>query len=260
MRIPFFQVDAFTSEAFKGNPAAVCVVEEFPSSELMQTIAAENNLAETAFVKISNLGNEIKWFTPVKEVPLCGHATVASAAALYHGFQIDGTIKFNCLSGEISVTRKDGWYTLDFPSQNMEVGTVPEWVAPILKIQPKEVLQLGNNYLFVLDSEADVLAVSPEFDQLKRRTDIGWIIVTAPGDEVDFVSRFFATYAGIDEDHVTGSAHTRLMPYWAKKLGANQLTAKQVSKRGGFLKCRLDGQRVLISGQAKLVIEGELFY
>lgn len=257
MRLKQYQVDAFASRAFEGNPAAVCPLAGWLDDALMQAIAEENNLAETAFFVPAGEGFELRWFTPVAEVDLCGHATLAAAHVLFeHLGYARPMISFATRSGALRVQRRGRLLEMDFPSTPAGPCAVPEGLVAGLGRQPLEVLA-ADDYLAVFGSEAEVRAIRPNhgwLSQLDRRG----VIVSAAGDEVDFVSRFFAPKYGIPEDPVTGSAHCILTPYWAAKLGRTSLNARQVSKRGGNLGCALQGERVLLSGSAITVIESEL--
>lgn len=257
MKLSIYQVDAFTREAFHGNPAAVVPLEEWLPPETMLAIAAENNLAETAFFIKSGDSYELRWFTPEIEIDLCGHATLASAHVLWNelGYDAD-TIRFQTKSGELTVTREGELMTLDFPSRPAEEADAPEGLAEILGGIPQRVLK-SRDYLAVFNTEAEVLALRPDFRALSE-LGVHAVIATAPGDTSDFVSRFFAPSVGVDEDPVTGSAHSTLIPYWAEQLGKNELYARQVSKRGGELFCELRGDRVRIGGNAVLYLKGEI--
>lgn len=259
MKLNIYQIDAFTSQLFSGNPAAVVPLENWLPDEELQNIAAENNLAETAFYVPNETGYHIRWFTPSVEVELCGHATLASAYVIFNiqGFEGD-LITFASLSGELTVLRKDNWLTLNFPVDQYHIAVPPPALMESLAAASiLEVYKGKTDYMVVLDSEAEVRDL--DFDIIVLSTiPARGIIITAPGDEVDFVSRFFAPQSGIDEDPVTGSAHTTLIPYWAEKLSKTELTAKQLSKRGGYLKCELDGDRVNIGGQARIYLRGEI--
>jgi PhzF family phenazine biosynthesis protein len=259
MKLNIYQIDAFTSQLFSGNPAAVVPLENWLSDEVLQNIASENNLAETAFYVPTETGYHIRWFTPSVEVELCGHATLASAYVIFNieGFQGD-LIRFESLSGELTVLCKDNWLTLNFPVDQYQIAVPPPALMESLTgVAILEVYKGKTDYMVVLDSEAEVRDL--DFDIIILSTiPARGIIITAPGDEVDFVSRFFAPQSGIDEDPVTGSAHTTLIPYWAEKLSKTELTAKQLSKRGGYLKCELDGDRVNIGGQGRIYLRGEI--
>lgn len=248
-----YQVDAFATRAFAGNPAAVCPLASWPEDSLMQAIAEENNLSETAFFVPSAKGFRLRWFTPVREVDLCGHATLAAAHVL---FEILGypnpTIVFETLSGELTVRRRGGLLEMDFPAQPPLACPAPEALVEGLGQRPLEVLA-ADDYIAVFDSEDAVRAITPDH-ALLGRLDRRGVIVTAAGSDVDFVSRFFAPKYGIPEDPVTGSAHCELAPYWAKRLGKNSLAARQVSRRGGDLLCEVKSDRVLLSGSAVTVL------
>lgn len=259
MKIPIYQVDAFTNERFKGNPAAVCPLDNWLPAAVMQNIAAENNLAETAFVVAAGENFEIRWFTPTVEVDLCGHATLASAYVLFNelGFSGDQINFISHRSGPLSVTKNGSILALNFPVDSLtELPLKPE-VAIGLSQTPRAVFKGKTDYLFVYDSEAEILALQPDFVALKAHAVRG-IIVTAPGETTDFVSRFFGPACGVNEDPVTGSAHTTLTPYWASILGKTELTARQLSQRTGDLTCNLMGDRVEIAGEAVLYLKGEI--
>ncbi|KQS31222.1 PhzF family phenazine biosynthesis protein [Dyadobacter sp. Leaf189] len=259
MRLPIYQIDAFTDKLFGGNPAAVVPLEQWLPDETMLNIAAENNLAETAFYIPTENGFHIRWFTPSVEVDLCGHATLATAYVIFNIQNYEGyTISFQSRSGELRVDCKEDWLTLNFPADQYHVAVPPPALAESLNTTHLlEVYKGKTDYMVVVESEDIVRNL--DFDIIILSTiPARGIIVTAPGEDVDFVSRFFAPQSGIDEDPVTGSAHTTLIPYWAEKLEKNKLVAKQLSKRGGYLKCELDGDRVYIGGQAKLYLKGEI--
>lgn len=259
MKLNIFQIDAFTDQLFSGNPAAVVPLEHWLPDETLLNIAAENNLAETAFFVPKENGFHIRWFTPLLEVELCGHATLAAGYVIFNVLGHEGdTITFESLSGELSVLCKDNWLTLNFPIDLYHIAVPPPALMEGLSSASiLEVYKGKTDYMVVLDSEAELREL--DFDIIVLSTiPARGIIVTAPGDDVDFVSRFFAPQSGIDEDPVTGSAHTTLVPYWAEKLSKTDLTAKQLSKRGGFLKCDLEGDRVHIGGQARLYLKGEI--
>ena len=255
-----FQVDAFASELFTGNPAAVCVLNTWPEDDLMQNIAMENNLAETAFVVKREKDYHIRWFIPELEVDLCGHATLASAWVLFHeyGHDSDLILFHSDRSGLLRVKKeKNGELTLDFPVDTLEeVEPVQEIIEAMGKC-PLKFYKGKTDFLLIYPSERDITELNPNFFLLNQ-VDARGIIVSASGEEVDFVSRFFAPRCGVPEDPVTGSAHTTLTPYWAKALGKRDLTARQLSKRGGNLKCRLMEDRVFISGKAVPYLKGEI--
>lgn len=261
MRIPCFQVDAFTQRRFAGNPAAVCPLERWLPDATMQAIAAENNLAETAFFVAEAGGFHLRWFTPAVEVDLCGHATLAAGFVLMT--EIDrgrAAVRFSSRSGPLTVTRDGAAYTLDFPARPPVPSDSPVGLAAALGCAGGEMeLLRSRDWLVVLESAAAVRAVRPDFAALARVEGAFATIVTGPGDAagVDFVSRFFAPAQGIDEDPVTGSAHCTLAPYWAARLGKTELEARQVSARGGEVRCTLRGDRVDLTGHAVLVRDGE---
>ncbi len=258
MKLRLFQVDAFSDTVFHGNPAAVCPLDSWLDDDTMQKIASENNLSETAFYVKTGTGFHIRWFTPLTEVELCGHATLATAHVIFkhYGYN-EPVIPFTSLSGDLTVSREGSLYVLDFPAYVPRECEVPAPLTTAFGITPEAVL-LANYYLVIFNSEDQVREVSPDFEALKT-LDNGEVIITAPGTEVDFVSRFFAPKAGINEDPVTGSAHCALTPYWTGRLQKEVLTAHQVSKRGGMLKCRLSGNRVHIAGAAADYMEGTIF-
>ena len=258
----YFVVDAFTSELFKGNPAGVCVLEpgEWLPADLMQRIAAENNLSETAFLLPQGKDLwQLRWFTPTVEIDLCGHATLASAFVLFNEYkwpadEINFASPLNL--GFLSVARKGALLELDFPSRPGQPTEAPDGLITGLGCTPDKVFK-SRDWMAVFESADDIVALKPDFKFLGRLPG-GKIIVTAPGKDVDFVSRFFAPGAGVDEDPVTGSAHCTLIPYWAERLGKTKLRARQLSARGGELSCELRGERVGIGGQAVLYSSGQL--
>jgi len=257
MKIPIYQVDAFTSKLFSGNPAAVCPLEAWLDPDLLLNIAAENNLSETAFFVKKNDFYELRWFTPEIEVDLCGHATLATGFVLFNHLNYnDGEIKFETKSGRLMVQRSGDLITLDFPARPPEKTDPPDRLTEGLGKKPLEVYK-SRDYLALFETEKEVLSIQPDFKILEKLDALG-IIITARGDTSDFVSRFFAPAAGIDEDPVTGSAHTTLVPYWAKKLNKTKFHAFQIPKRRGELFCQLAGERVLISGKAKTYLTGEI--
>ncbi|MHA8091205.1 PhzF family phenazine biosynthesis protein [Aquirufa regiilacus] len=259
MKIPIYQVDAFSNERFKGNPAAVCPLDVWLPDAVMQNIAAENNLAETAFVVPVGETYEIRWFTPTVEVDLCGHATLASAYVLFHevGFAVDQINFISHRSGPLSVTKNGSILALNFPVDSLTELPVEAEHGIGLSRAPSKVFKGRTDYLFVYDSEAEILALQPDFELLKSH-DVRGIIVTAPGETTDFVSRFFGPACGVNEDPVTGSAHTTLTPYWAGVFGKTELTARQLSQRTGDLTCKLLKDRVEIAGEAVLYLRGEI--
>jgi len=257
MKISIFQVDAFTSELFCGNPAAVCPLENWINDNTLQSIASENNLSETAFFVNENDGYRIRWFTPTCEVDLCGHATLASAYIIFE--EIDRTvtkIKFYSNSGELNVTRNSDLISLDFPSLPPKMSQNPENIYSAFNIKTNEVLE-AEDYLLIYESQEQIESILPDLNVL-RDIDLRGVIVSSKGNDCDFVSRFFAPKYGIDEDPVTGSAHCTLIPYWSEKLGKKKLHAKQLSKRGGELFCEMKDNRVIISGKAVKYLSGEI--
>ena len=259
MRIPIYQVDAFTSEVFSGNPAAVCLLDRWLDDPILQAIAVENNLSDTAFLVPNAEGFDIRWFTPAAEVALCGHATLASAFVLFNCQKLAGEcIRFQTRrSGELAVTRRGDLLEMDFPAIAAHIISPPAGLVEALGVVPQEMLGSAEDLLVVLDSQKAVREVQPDFLALARIECRG-VIITARGERCDFVSRFFAPRLGIPEDPVTGSSHSVLAPYWAGKLGKNDLHALQVSKRGGELFCTHAGERVKISGRAALYMEGTI--
>jgi len=265
MTLRLYQLDAFTDQLFGGNPAAVCPLTEWLPDETMQAIARENNLAETAFYVPTENGYHIRWFTPTVEVDLCGHATLATAYVVFFLEKTteDDKVDFDSRSGILHVCREGDWLILNFPSDPTHIAIQPPAIETSLNgTKPVEVLKGGTDYLLVFQNEQQIVDLDPDFRELATIPARG-VIVTAPGngsdkEPVDFVSRFFAPQSGIDEDPVTGSAHTTLIPYWAERLGKTVLTARQVSKRGGYIRCKHLGERVEISGQVKLYLTGEI--
>lgn len=257
--LTLYQVDAFAEEVFTGNPAAVCPLQSWLPDELLQNIAMENNLSETAFYVKSEDSYHIRWFTPSVEVELCGHATLAAAWVLFNleGHQGDEITFSSALSGILKVKRDGDHLTLDFPADTVVEVQDSDDIARCFSPPPQGVYKGRSDYLLLFDKEADIAALSPSMAELSV-IDTRGVIVTARGREVDFVSRFFAPGLGIDEDPVTGSAHTTLAPFWAGRLGKTEMTARQLSKRGGELKCRHVGDRVEISGTARLYMKGEI--
>ena len=257
MTLPIYQIDAFSDELFRGNPAAVCPLDAWPESALLQRIAAENNLSETAFFVRQDGEYQIRWFTPTVEVELCGHATLAAAWILFHCLDHgDAPVRFQSDSGPLQVTRDGDWLTMDFPATPASPCSPPEGLLESFHLTPSEILH-SVNYLLVFENEDEIRTLTPDLVRLKTITG-GAFIVTAPGRNCDFVSRLFAPNYGIDEDPVTGSSHCTLAPYWANKLNKTDFMARQISTRGGTLHCKLAGDRVLISGQAVLYLEGRI--
>ena len=254
----YFVVDAFTDVRFRGNPAAVCLMEKPLDAGVMQSIAAENNLAETAFVTAVADGYDLRWFTPAVEVDLCGHATLASAFVINH-FVDPGVagVVFHTLSGDLAVTVRDGQYELDFPSRPPELIEVRPEFGEALR-QPVIEAGLSRDLMLVVGDEVGVRDLKPDMAALAALPDGFGVIVTARGETVDFVSRFFVPNGGVPEDPVTGSSHSTLIPYWAARLGKSSLVAKQLSARGGTLYCEDRGDRVGIAGHAVLYARGEI--
>ncbi|MBS1626163.1 MAG: PhzF family phenazine biosynthesis protein [Bacteroidetes bacterium] len=259
MKIKMYQVDAFTDKLFGGNPAAVCILDSWLSDSLMQSIAAENNLAETAYIVRNSAGYDIRWFTPAVEVDLCGHATLASAHVVfsYLGHTGNDVVFTSHRSGALSVTRTGALLTLNFPTDIYSKCDTPAALANGLGKAPIETWRGKTDYMAVYATEQDILNMHPDYTTLHQLDGRG-VIVTAPGSDVDFVSRFFAPQSGIDEDPVTGSAHTTLTPYWSEVLGKNTLSAIQVSARRGYLHCEYLGARVAISGHAVTYMTAEI--
>ncbi|MEK6152721.1 PhzF family phenazine biosynthesis protein [Flavobacteriaceae bacterium 3-367] len=260
MKQKIYQIDAFADRVFSGNPAAVCIMDQWIEDGLMQQVAMENNLAETAFVVKNNDEYHIRWFTPAVEVDLCGHATLASAYVLFQYYKVaEQQIRFySHRSGPLLVEKDDkGYLIMDFPTDELTpIAPLPELNAALGKT-PMDTLKGKTDYLLIYASQKEVADMQPNFFELSRLDGRG-VIVSAKGDEVDFVSRFFAPQSGIDEDPVTGSAHTTLTPYWSRQLNKTRLTAKQISARGGNLHCEYLDDRVKISGKAAPYLIGEI--
>jgi len=257
MNFRIYQIDAFTSRRFRGNPAAVVVMNEWLTDEAMAAIAAENNLSETAFVILHPEVVPLRWFTPTVEVDLCGHATLAAAHVILNDYRPgQDVIRFTTRSGELAVTRRDELLCMDFPARPATPIAASDALVAALGARPREVL-MARDILAVFDSEEHIKRLRPDFNRIAALNAFA-VIVTARGDQVDFVSRFFAPAAGVPEDPVTGSAHCTLMPYWAEKLGKNKLSAHQVSARGGELWCEMLGDRVTIAGNTVEYLRGEI--
>lgn len=257
--IPLYQVDAFADGLFTGNPAAVCILDEWLPDATMQKIGMENNLSETAFALKRNDIYEIRWFTPLAEVELCGHATLATAFVLFSFYERNkNSLSFRSIQrGILAVEKKDDLYILDFPADTLAVSEPPPNLVNGIGALPIEIFRGRTDYLLVYKDEADIRNIKPDFSLLIQSGARG-VMVTAPGKDADFVSRFFAPSVGINEDPVTGSAHTSLIPYWSQKLGKRSLTARQLSARGGKLWCELEGDRVKIGGKAVLYLAGKI--
>ena len=255
MKLTIYQIDAFSDKPFFGNPAAVIPLEQWLPDKTMQAIAEENNLSETVFFVPVEEHFHIRWFTPNKEVKLCGHATLASAFVLFEvlGYKKE-SIVFDSLSGPLIVTRQNGMLTMDFPAQVPVKCDLPEALVKGLGAVPFECYK-NEDYVVVFENEQDVSNIKPDHRYLEQ-LDLRGVIVTAPSYEQDFVARFFAPKLGIPEDPVTGSAYTQLTPYWSEITGKTKLSAKQVSQRGGQVFCELKGDRVFISGRAVKYMEG----
>lgn len=261
MNLPIYQVDAFTSKTFAGNPAAICPLDEWLPEETMQKIAAENNLAETAFFVKNGAGYEIRWFSPTVEIPLCGHATLASSHVLFNCLGLeDTTIKFSsCSRGDLGVEKQGELLVLDFPAYDLHETKAPKELIEALGRAPKQEWETqGHMIMLLFENEAIIRSIDPDMSALMKLP-YNEVIITAPGDDADFVSRMFAPKIGIPEDPVTGAIHCSLIPYWAGKLGKTKLYARQVSKRGGELFCELAGDRVKIGGNAALYLKGEIY-
>lgn len=255
MDINLYQIDAFSQTVFKGNPAAVCPLDTWLSDDILQAIALENNLSETAFCVANASGFDIRWFTPTKEVNLCGHATLACAKVLFDELAYDKeVIVFQSKSGELKVRKNNDLFELDFPNNQPTECEAPSALLNAFASTPVKVLK-KQDYIVVFAHEQDVINAQPDFNLLKQ-LDLQGVVITAPSTQYDFVSRFFAPNFGIDEDPVTGSSFTELAPYWAQQLNTTQLYAKQVSSRGGEVFCQVLSERVLISGHAVKYLSG----
>lgn len=261
MNLTIYHVDAFAEKPFTGNPAAVVPLEKWMSVEFLQKIGNENNLAETAFIVPKGKNYEIRWFTPTTEVDLCGHATLAAAYVVFNIIEpgLKKVVFHSLKSGDLTVTKVDDLIELDFPTDSIKPEENMVTVDLLLGIgkQPLLVFKGKTDYLLVFEKQSDIESLKPDFNRLERVWGRG-VIVTAPGDEVDFVSRFFAPQSGINEDPVTGSAHTTLIPYWYGHTGKTHFTAKQLSPRGGILTCEYLGDRVRIAGKAWLYMQGQI--
>lgn len=259
IQLAIYQIDAFSGRVFGGNPAAVCPLDAWLADDLMQSLAAENNLSETAFfVKTGEAAYELRWFTPTSEVDLCGHATLATSHLIFDRLDtgIDA-ITFTTKSGALRVARKGELIEMDFPARPAEVCDLPDGFQKAHGCVPLQFLRAAKN-LAVFARESDVAQFKPDLPYIKSLKGDG-LIVTAPGTNCDFVSRYFAPHQGIDEDPVTGSAHCTSVPYWADQLGKNRLQARQISRRGGDLACELAGDRVKMAGRAVLYMEGTCY-
>jgi PhzF family phenazine biosynthesis protein len=258
VKLDIYQVDAFSQHAFGGNPAAVCPLTEWLPDEQLQHIAAENNLSETAYFVPRDGFYELRWFTPQVEVDLCGHATLATAWVLIHALaDAPQMLRFATRSGELRVTRKGDELAMDFPARQPQRCEPPAGMLSALGIESADVFST-DDYIVLVDDEAQVAALTPDFSRLKGLPKRG-IAVTAKSTRFDFISRWFGPNVGIDEDPVTGSAHTSLAPFWAERLGKSHLTAEQGGQRKGQLHCELQGDRVIISGKAVLYMQGTIY-
>ncbi|NLA87000.1 MAG: PhzF family phenazine biosynthesis protein [Clostridiales bacterium] len=254
----YYIVDAFTDQLFCGNPAGVCLLDQPLDADIMQNIAFENNLSETAFVFKQDGWYDLKWFTPETEIDLCGHATLASAFVLMNFVDKDmQTVDFETLSGRLTVRRQDNVYLMDFPARKPVPCAIPSVLEKALGVRVLETY-LSRDMLVLVESEADVLDLQPDLRLLSEIDGAFAFIVTAKGAACDFVSRFFAPGAGISEDPVTGSSHSTLIPFWSARLGKTEMTARQLSHRGGTLYCKDLGDRVEIGGTAALYLAGEI--
>ncbi|MFC1490411.1 PhzF family phenazine biosynthesis protein [Candidatus Latescibacterota bacterium] len=262
MKIPLYIVDAFTSTVFGGNPAAICVLDDWPDTVLLQNIAAENFLPETAFLVKREGYYDLRWFTPVVEMDLCGHATLASAFVIFSYLDHStDSVAFETKSGRLTVERSGHQLSMHLPSRkpdSIENAEMSAILSDALGIAPVDLLA-ARDLLAVFESESQIRDMTPDMEKLKQIKDYFAVIVTAPGDMVDFVSRFFAPNAGIPEDPVTGSAHCTLIPYWVQRLGKSEMNARQLSARGGELFCEDRGEQVKISGEAVLFSKGEIW-
>lgn len=256
---PMYQVDAFADRLFAGNPAAVCPLETWLTDVQMQHIAAENNLSETAFLVPEGEGFRIRWFTPKVEAKLCGHATLASAWVIFNrlGWEHE-KITLQSLSGPLSVTQEGEWLTLDFPADSPTEMEIPSGLSEAIGLTPNYCMKGKTDYLLIYENQEEVERLKPDFQAIAQLPVRG-IIASAPGDEVDFVSRFFGPAVGVNEDPVTGSAHTLMVPYWNKRLKKDLLLAHQISERGGMVRCSQAGDRVFLSGKGQLYLEGQYF-
>ena len=257
MKLDVYFIDAFADKVFTGNPAAV-IFTDIDDEKLMQKIAFENNLSETAFVNLTKDTNHIRWFSPLKEVDLCGHATLASGFVYFNFINKDeNEVTFMSASGELSVSKNNDLYELNFPKDNLTKIDLEDRVEDSIGVKPVETYIGDINLIAILDSEEAIKELNPDFNKLINLEGQG-LIVTAQSNEYDFVSRYFCPKYGINEDPVTGSAHTSLIPYWSERLKSSELVAKQVSDRGGVLYCKNQDTRVLISGKAVLYMKGEI--
>lgn len=257
MDLSIYQIDAFAENPFEGNPAAVVPLENWLPDEVLQNIAQENNLSETAYFVNEGNNYHIRWFTPVDEIELCGHATLASAYVIFEILGVQGDeILFQSMSGQLKVARKGKLIVLDFPISGISRCAIPHEITRAFHKEPSEVWK-SDDYMAVFENESDIISLSPDF-RILSELDCRGVIATARSEHTDFVCRFFAPKYGVDEDPVTGSAFCKLIPYWVDRLGKKKLSAAQLSKRGGKLECELAEDRVLIAGQAVLYLEGTI--
>jgi len=257
MKLKIFQIDAFTQHRFSGNPAAVCPLENWLTDDTLSGIAAENNLSETVFMVSEKDGYSLRWFTPVTEVDLCGHATLAAAWVLFNEYGIPEPITFSTNSGKLTVTRKDQRIIMDFPANPIAVCPEPVGLLSALSLKNQPVYS-SEDFVVVVNNEGIVRDLNPDFQALQKIPMRG-VCVTAPGEKSDFVCRWFGPGVGVNEDPVTGSAHTYLAPFWSGILGRDSLHSRQISARGGVLECKVKKDRVLISGHAVKYMEGTIF-
>lgn len=264
MRTEYYVIDAFADRSFMGNPAGVCLINEWPDNRILQNIAMENNLSETAFVKKKGDGYELRWFSPKMEIDLCGHATLAAAFVIYNHTDHEAKrITFRTMSGDLVTTLKDDKIWMDFPAYELEeITDIPSEIVTGVGYDPVMVFK-SRDYLVVLENEQQVINAVPDMSMLEKLDCLGIIITSessVKSSEFDFVSRFFAPSAGVPEDPVTGSAHCSLIPYWSKRIGKKNMTAFQASERSGILLCEDRGSRVGIGGRASLYLKGDIFY
>jgi len=260
MKLKIYQVDTFTDKIFSGNPAAVCPLDKWLTDGILQKIAKENNLPATAFYVKQDNSYHIRWFTPATEIDLCGHATLASAFVLFNFENHIGNIinLYSDRSGVLTVTKENKYISLNLPSDLCEPTELTDLISQGFDIKPQKAFKSKTRLMLVFGNETEIRTLKADFNNLSRLPTKG-VIVTAKGDEADFVSRYFTFQSGLHEDPVTGSAHTTLIPYWAKQLGRTDSTAIQLSERKGYLKCKYLNERVEISGQAKLYSKGKIF-
>lgn len=259
MKLTIYQIDAFAEKAFEGNPAAVVPLQEWLPDEIMQNIALENNLSETAFFVHLEHNFHIRWFTPLAEVDLCGHATLATAHVLFNHLNYGKKeISFQSRSGILKVKKEDEMIVLNFPTSKLEEIEIPQNLKSAFNFRIQKCFNGREDLLLLFNNEEEILKLTPDFQKINKIESRG-IIATSKSDKYDFVSRFFAPAVGINEDPVTGSAHTMLIPYWSKEFQKSELSAKQVSKRGGTLNCKYLGDRVEIGGKAVSYMVGEIY-